>query len=567
MDRDIKYAELLRRNATLGNIPGSRHLRLAVVANITINALKEVLEFSFRSRSIAAQVTIGDYDNVAQDSSRFRDYDAIFVFYELAAIVDLLPFQLHRFDSAGLDELVEKAKHELSYAFDVLSSSRLVVFNELSAISFVAGSVAISPLEELSRRINEFVRTNAPQCFRLVNIEKVIAHRSIPESIDLRFFLSSRSLYKFPFLRAYSEFVFPLVGASAGYYKKVLVLDCDNTLWKGVIGEDGLEGIQVFAEVQSHFVRLIGSGVVICLCSKNNPADVDAALKDQRMVLRDEHVALKAVNWNDKVSNLREIATTLNLGLEALVYIDDSDFELEAVRAQLPAVTAFKVPDNYSDYLWLCQSICALFYREHATAEDGGKVLQYRTEFARQEARKHFTNMEEYLASLNLCISFVRDVEAAAKRLAQLTQKTNQFNLTTIRMTESEMLAAARATDHLVLGINVSDRFGDYGTAGLIIVKQTGERADVQNFLLSCRVIGRHIEFKAFDRVVELLRRQGVSLVCGMYFPTEKNGQVKDLYPKLGFRLVEDAGDMLRFELDLQTYTASNIEFVNVAAA
>lgn len=564
---DIKYAELLRRNATLADIAGDRHLKVAVVANITISAIKEVLEFSFRSRGIPVQVTVGDYDNVAQDSARFRGYDVVFVFYELAAIVDLLPFSLHRFDSAGLGELAVKAQHELSYVFDALGASRLVVFNELSAISFTAHSVADSPLDELARRINDFVHSNAPRCFRLVNIEKVIARCSVAECIDLRFFLSSRALYKFRFLRAYAEFVFPLVGASAGYYRKVLVLDCDDTLWKGVIGEDGLGGIQIFSEVQSLFVSLIATGVMVCLCSKNNLADVDAALRDERMVLRDEHLTLKTVNWDDKVSNLREMAAALNVGPESLVYVDDSDFELEAVRQQLPGVTAFKVPANYSDYLWLCQSICALFYREQATAEDRAKVLQYKTEFARQKERKHFPSMEAYLRSLNLSIRFVPNTEAAVKRLAQLTQKTNQFNLTTRRMTEAELLAAVRAADHVVLGIGVSDRFGDYGITGLIVAEQTGERAHLENFLLSCRVIGRGIELKAFDTVVELLRRRGAKLVYGTYCPTEKNGQVRDLYPRLGFALVEDLGGVLRFELDIQTYQASNIEYVNVAVA
>lgn len=562
----MKYSDLLREHAALA-IPAATPCRVAVLANITIDSLRQVLEFSLRSRGVAATVTIGDYDNIAQDSERFRDHDAVFVFYELAAIVDKFPFELHRFDPAMLDALVQKAKRELAFTFEALAASRLVIFNLLSATPFTLNSQAATPLERMCQEINDFVRASAPRSFRLVNLEKLFARCSVERSIDLRFYLSSRALYKYEFLHAYSEFVSPIVGATVGHYKKVLALDCDNTLWKGILGEDGLRGVRMFSEVQSIFVQLADAGVLVCLCSKNNAADVDAALHDERMVLTDRHIVVKAVNWSDKADNLAQIAETLNLGLDSFVFVDDRDFELERVRQRHPMVTTFKVPANYSDFIWLCQSIAGLFYREGDIAEDRAKVSQYRSEFARREQRTRFEGIEDYLASLQLSIKLSVNRVDLVPRLAQLTQKTNQFNLTTRRMTESELLDANNSSDHVVLGVGVSDKFGAYGTTGMIVTRQENGAAHVENFLLSCRVIGRGIEFKAFDCLMELMRSRGVEEMFALYRPTPKNAQVKDLYTKLGFTLASEQDGALHFRMRVAAYKSSNIGYIEVENA
>jgi FkbH-like protein len=562
----IKYGDLLRRNAALAQTSGPQ-FRVAVLANITIASIKEVLEFSLRSRGISASVIIGDYDNVAQDSARFRDHDAVVIFYELSAFVDNLPFELHRIDRSGIDALISKAKQELAFTFDVLANAKLVVLNLLTPLPFTFNSQGDTPLDRVCREVNEFIRAHAPKSFRLVEIEKIFARCSIHASIDLRFFLSSRSLYQYQFLRAYSEFICPLIGLTAGHYKKVLVLDCDNTLWKGIVGEDGLNCIRVFPEIQSLVVQLAQAGVLVCMCSKNNTEEVEAVLADPRMVLRDEHLIVKAINWNDKADNLSQIAEILNVGLDSFVFVDDSDFELHLVQRKLPAVTTFKVPATYPEYLWLFQTIASLFYRESITAEDRAKTAQYRTEFARQEQRAKFDNVEDYLPSLDLSVKLAVNAAHLVPRLAQLTQKTNQFNLTTRRMTEPELAAVNASAEFLVLGIDVGDKYGVYGTTGLIMVRQAGTDAHIDNFLLSCRVLGRRIELKVFDAVVDLLRSRGMLKILGTYRATDKNGQVKDLYSQLGFSLIENDGSVLRFQLDVHVYKQSKIDYIRIEHA
>lgn len=563
---DIKYTELLKKNAEMFRAD-TPHFRIAVLSNITIAPIKDVLEYSLRIRGINALVEIGDYDNLAQDSSRFSDCDALFIFYELANIVDALPFQLHNLAESDIQAIVEKAKNTLGFLFDKLAKSRLVVLNLLSALPFELTSLSETPLERICREVNAFARSNAPQSFKLVDIEKIFAQCPVRNAIDLRFFLSSRALYKFQFFRAYAEYVSPLVSLTVGQYKKVLVLDCDNTLWKGILGEDGVEGIQIYQEIQSYVVKLSRLGILVCLCSKNNSKDVDEALQDSRMILRDDHIVFKAVNWKDKSENLARIAETLNLGLESFVFLDDSDFEINLIRQKMPSVTALKVPADYVEYLWFFQSVMSLFHRDNFTEESVNKTSQYKDEFARIEQKSRFDTIEDYLSSLELNMNLSIDAENKMSRLTELTQKTNQFNLTTKRMTQSELDFARTSGDHMIIGVDVRDRFGDYGTTGLVLVRLEGNQAVLEQFLLSCRVIGRRLEYKLFDCVAEMLKQRGIQTVFGKYTPTSKNAQVKELYPALGFNLVNEHDGELDFSLDIDKYSKFDIDYIGVSYA
>ena len=566
MDTNIKYADLLKKNAELFQ-PDKPCFRIAVLSNITISTIKDLLEYSLRSRGVNAMVEIGDYDNIVQDCGKFSDYDAIFVFYELANIVDALPFQLHCLTENTIQSVIEKAKDTIRFIFDGLAEARLVVFNLLSAFPFSITSLSETPLDRICTEVNSFVRSCAPRSFNLVDVEKIFAQRSVREMIDLRFFLSSRALYSVNFLRAYSEHVYPLLGSALGKYKKVLVLDCDNTLWKGVLGEEGAAGVQIYREIQSYIVTLARHGILVCLCSKNNPEDVDEILKDPRMILKEDHIVCKAVNWNDKCENLALISQTLNLGMDSLVFLDDSDFEINLVRQKVPDVTAIKVPSDYVEYIWLFQYVMELFYMARTTEGDFNKTLQYKSEFSRTSERSKFDNIEDYLATLNLEIMLFVGRGEKVSRLAELTRKTNQFNLTTRRMTEAELDLAGDSSNYIVMGLDVRDKFGEYGTTGLLLIRIEGSEAVLEQFLLSCRVIGRRIEFKIFDYVVEFLKRRGVQVVFGKFIPTSKNAQVRELYSVLGFDLIGEHEGRLDFRLDLENYRQSGIEYIEVKYA
>jgi FkbH-like protein len=323
---------------------------------------------------------------------------------------------------------------------------------------------------------------------------------------------------------------------------KCVVLDCDNTLWGGVIGEDGIGGIELgsafpgsgYQGFQQSLRSLKDRGVLLAVASKNNPQEVDDVFgQHDDMVLRAEDIAAWRVNWNPKSQSLREIAAELNIGVDALVMIDDSDYELAEIANALPEVRRLQVPEEVG----LLPDLIAtsgLFRNMSLSAEDLSRTDMIRQESARQQAAGAMSR-EEFLTSLELVIDYIEVGEEHVGRVAQLTNKTNQFNLTTIRRTEPEIRALVASDDHLVRAIRVADKFGDYGLVGVAILATAGAEWQIDTLLMSCRVLSRGIETAFIARLVDEARRGGAEALVGRYRPTAKNVLVQDLYPKHGF--------------------------------
>jgi len=338
--------------------------------------------------------------------------------------------------------------------------------------------------------------------------------------------------------------------ALRGERKKCLVLDLDNTLWGGVIGEDGLGGIQlgptkegaIYQNFQRRILELKQQGVLLAVVSKNNIDDALSAIRQHPdMLLREEDfVAIKA-NWDPKPVNIEYLGTELNLGLDSFVFIDDNPVEREAVKIVLPAVT---VPDFPTDPVQLesfMRSVARDFFPTlRLTQEDLKKSEQYRVERLREEEKQKFTNLDEYLDSLDMRLSIREVGEEDIPRAAQLTQKTNQFNLTTRRYTEADMRSMSLSPEwHLWMG-ELEDRFGKYGKVILCLAQIEGERAMLDTFLMSCRVMGRGVESAFLEHVEQALARVGVTKVEAEYRITPKNSMVAEFWPQYGYRKEEN---------------------------
>lgn len=334
--------------------------------------------------------------------------------------------------------------------------------------------------------------------------------------------------------------------ALRGERKKCLVLDLDNTLWGGVIGEDGLGGIQlgptkegaIYQNFQRRILELKQQGVLLAVVSKNNIDDALSAIRQHPdMLLREEDfVAIKA-NWDPKPVNIEHLGTELNLGLDSFVFIDDNPVEREAVKIVLPAVT---VPDFPTDPVQLesfMRSVARDFFPIlRLTQEDLKKSEQYRVERLREEEKQKFTTLDEYLDSLDMRLSIREVGEEDIPRAAQLTQKTNQFNLTTKRYTESDIRSMSLSSEwHAWMG-ELEDRFGKYGKVILCLAQIEGERARLDTFLMSCRVMGRGVESAFLEHVEQALARVGVTKVEAEYRITPKNSMVAEFWPQYGYR-------------------------------
>ena len=306
---------------------------------------------------------------------------------------------------------------------------------------------------------------------------------------------------------------------------KVIVLDCDHTLWKGVCGEDGVMGIELDAPrqvLQELMLAQYNSGMLICICSKNNEEDVvEVFERRQDMPLKREHIISWRVNWEAKSENIKSLAQELNLGLDSFIFIDDNPVECAEVQANCPEVLTLLLPTAIAEIPRFLQHIWA-FDRLKVTTEDKKRTSLYKENIQRDRLLKESPTLENFLAGLGLKIKIAPPSPQQTERVAQLTQRTNQFNLTTIRRSEAEIKQLC-SSNYQCLVVEVSDRFGDYGLVGVMLFTTDGDSLIADTFLLSCRVLGRGVEHKMLARLGELADQKGLSQVSLAYVPSEKN--------------------------------------------
>ncbi|MBF0465914.1 MAG: HAD-IIIC family phosphatase [Nitrospirae bacterium] len=575
--KELKYFEILKKNKEIQGVLSGDKYNVAVISNMIVVQVKEILEYSIRLLNINAFVEIGNFDNIVQESLRFCKNNLCVIFWELANVIEGLSFKAELFDDDGKNQIIEKVKMEIDMMFMNLRDTPLVLINKFSTLMFNSQNVQTNTYDKICDEINRYIETKKNPNTVIVDIDRVLARISIDRSIDFRNYYSSKSIYTVEFYKEYVMFINPVIASVNGKGKKVLVFDCDNTLWSGIIGEDGANGIDmssntargsVFNEIQHIALSLNKKGVLLGICSKNNEDDVDEVLKTHPdMKIRNENLTVKKVNWDDKTINLSAVSTELNIGIDSMVFVDDSAYELGFVVRCLPEITTLQVPMDIYRYPNMLRETASLFYKTSESAEDSIKVRLYQEQSNRYTCKDSFECVEDYLKSLSLKMKiFVNDI-TIVPRMAQLTQKTNQFNLTTQRYTETDIRNFIKDENSIIFALEVEDKFGNYGITGLAIVKLRDGRqnAEIDSFLVSCRIIGRNIEFAFFDYIYRYLLNIGVKVICGIYKKTIKNKQVSDFYDKLCFSHIENKDDTEQiYSLNVSAYTPMNVEYIEV---
>lgn len=346
--------------------------------------------------------------------------------------------------------------------------------------------------------------------------------------------------------------------------KKCIALDLDNTLWGGVLGEDGIEGIKIggdypgkaFLYFQKALVELSKSGVILAVCSKNNEVDVkECWSKNPYNIINEKYISSYRINWNNKADNIKEIATELNIGLDSFVFVDDNPTERELVKQVLPMVEVPDFPEQPYNLANFVDELTENYFKVYAlTNEDKKKIEEYKANAERSKEQAKFTDMDSFIRSLEIKMVIQSANKMNISRIAQMTQKTNLFNLTTKRYTESN-LNTMLADDVKIWCLSVADKFGDSGITGAIIIKNNM----VDEFLLSCRILGKGIEKEFVRQILFILKQTGLTELKAVYIPTPKNAQVKDFYENNGFTLVsEEAGGIKTYSVDLSSYNAKS---------
>jgi FkbH-like protein len=366
----------------------------------------------------------------------------------------------------------------------------------------------------------------------------------------------------------YGELVVRIIAAHRGLSKKCLVLDLDNTVWGGVVGDAGLEGIvlgegsalgEAYLALQHHVRQLKERGVILAVCSKNDPAIAEAAFRDHpEMVLNRSDIAAFQANWNDKAANLEIIAERLNIGLESLVFVDDNPVERARIRQSLPMVAVPELPEDPALYV-RCLADAGYFEAIGFTPDDRKRGEYYADNVQREALLQASESMEDFLSGLKMSVAFGPFTPVDLVRITQLINKTNQFNPTTRRYSADEVTALS-APENLTLQFRLSDRFGDNGLVSAMILRSQSEQPDVLDidiWVMSCRVFGRGLEHEAMNIAVEAALRRGARALRADYIPTAKNAVVSELYPGLGFSQVEEtalADGATRWLLNLRDY-------------
>ncbi len=345
--------------------------------------------------------------------------------------------------------------------------------------------------------------------------------------------------------------VVTVIKSIRGKIKKCVIVDLDNTLWGGVIGDDGLENIQIgelglghaFSEFQMWLRELRKRGIILAVCSKNEESTAkEPFLKHPEMILRLEDISMFVANWEDKASNIKMIQSTLNIGMDSIIFLDDNPFERNLVKGMIPDITVPDLPEDPSLYLRHLKSM-NLFETASYSDADKARTRQYQEEIGREELQKQFTSFEAYLESLEMKAEVKPFDKFHFSRIAQLTQRSNQFNLRTIRYTEEEIRRIAEDDAHITMYFTLRDRFGDYGLISVVILdKLDDKKLFISEWLMSCRVLKRGMEEFIVDNIMRIAGEQGYMTVKSEYIRTPKNNMVSDIYKRMGF---EETGDGL----------------------
>lgn len=571
----LKYTEILKLNKELIGKIKSKPYNIGVLSNVTINSFREILEYNCRYNNIEPTIEIGNFDNIVQDSAVFNKKDLVIIFYDVLNIVDQVSDFFEDIDDEKYNNLKQKLYTEIDIIFDNLKNTSAVIFNSFSASYFNNNFTSTTKIESFVNDLNIYVEEKKKNNISIINIDKLFIEVGIKNAIDYRFYNSSKAPYTFTFLKSYVAAIEIHILKNNGKLKKAIIFDCDNTLWKGIIGEDGMKNIDMssnskfgkpFNRIQQIAVYLSKRGIIVGICSKNNEQDViDVFQNHPDMVLKEEHIVIKKVNWIDKASNLRAIAEELNIGIDSLVFVDDSNFEINLVKEQLPEVLTIQVPTNSTDYPDLLLKNIYTYFNLSLNSDDARKTEMYKQQFERENSKSAFTSIDDYLSSLEIELDILKNDNSHTPRISQLTQKTNQFNLTTERYTETQI--EQFTSTELVYAMFVKDKFGDNGLTGICIAKKDSNNLNnviIDSLLMSCRIIGRNIEFAFVNYIINDLQHYGYTSITALYKPTKKNAQVEDFYEKMGFNLEQIIDDNKEYSLNIDNFVPKKLDYIKI---
>ncbi len=557
---DSTLTQVMQAVANLEKAEPVRRLSIGLSSSVTI----ELLGLYLRKHGLltGTQITIhqGNYDDPIGDVDLFLSaaVENIVILPFFDTLMPSFEAQLACLEPELLATKEIEVRNRYRIAFKKAKSFNTIFLGSFHRLDHTVDISDADTVASVLARFNYALREEAAAFpnIRILDTENVVRTVGHMAAFDTRFYFRSKAPYTGVYFNELARRVASATRGFGTHFYKVLVLDCDNTLWGGVVGEDLIGGIKlnpydypgnIFWRMQHEFSALERNGILLCLSSKNNPADVDEVFQNHpEMVIKPSQIVVKQVNWKDKSSNLRELAEKLNVGLDSMIFLDDSTFECEAVRQQLPMVKTMQVPQILSEYPRVVREIKELCLAGGISADSRGKTEQYRQRADTMALQGQFDSQEAYLASLAMQVELSRNVATSVARISELSMKSNQFNLTTRRYSETEVLQMMHSSSYSVYSLNVTDKFGKAGLTGVLFMHYLNGIALIENFLMSCRVIGRGVENAIWTQITKDAVKRGCSEIEALFIPSAKNAQVADFYDRLGLPLIEVAANGIK---------------------
>ena len=477
---------------------------------------------------------------------------------------------MEKYAMMSADEQVRMADDRLDFIRIICAqvSGHIVYYNYPEIEDTVFGSYANKVQTSFTyqlRKLNYELMNLAQECQNLFICDLCGLQNKFGRDMmyDSTVYMSTEMLLSLDALPYVASRTMDIIGSIEGKFKKCLILDLDNTVWGGVVGDDGWENIQVghglgigkvFTEFQEWVKKLKKRGIIVCVCSKNDENKAkEPFAKNPEMVLKLDDISVFIANWENKADNIRIIQSILNIGFDSMVFLDDNPFERNMVRKNVPGVTVPELPEDPGQYLEFLYSQ-NLFETASYSNADKDRTKQYQVEAKRVTAAKAFTNEADFLKSLNMLSEVKGFDKFNTLRVAQLSQRSNQFNLRTVRYTEDQITAIDQSDKYATFSFTLEDKFGDNGLIAVIIMeKKDAETLFIDTWFMSCRVLKRGMENFTLNILVDYAFQNGFKKIIGEYLPTAKNKMVKELYPSLGFDAI-DGVETAQWVLNVEKY-------------
>lgn len=501
-------------------------------------------------------------ENLFMEGTEFSGYDDISSIPKDESILVWLYQVPIGFDIKSKISSVDIMKEKLRIIISRLASNQTFVICSLLDMFPVKINDSDNSLIYAIEDFNHFAQQLSAQNpnIKFIELNEYFAYYPCNEWTNWRFYFISQMIVAPSIAANFPAWFNERLKQIRGARKKCLVLDLDNTLWGGILGEDGVDGIKVggdypgnaFLYFQEALIGLSKTGVILAVCSKNNEKDVLNAWDNNPFIkLNASYISCYRINWENKAKNIAEIAAELNIGLDSMVFVDDNPTERELIRQQLPMVAVPEFPKKPYGLMEFYQELVEKYFKAYnLTAEDLHKTAQYKANAQRASASRQYDNLEDFIKSLGININIIPADRFNIPRIAQMTQKTNQFNLTTKRYTEADIEAFVERGDY-VFCISVNDKFGDNGITGAIIICKNGNKAEVDSLLLSCRILGKGIEDAFFKSIINRLHDDGIEILEAAYVQTAKNSQVSNFYDKQGMAIMHEDNGEKKYSMEI----------------